>query len=259
MPAMNPSPDISQPSQNIQTGTYRNYRKTLEELLTSSPPSLALHNLLEGTPAAVLRRLSLRAALRGCLKFGLAGLECGFKGMLPCLGMQSFETITSDIQSQYPFHSKMFSTSHTVASASHAHCNALRASASGMLMYRSVGPNTCLTEKLLQSESERMPAPSPPAAVGATQPPPGQAVRRSRCALPLPFALGLAHVKKSRSLSATSDRAEAAAAVRLSSAATWVEDASARRPHEALAQEPSYTGEKTRGPRLLFDFRTRCL
>ena len=71
MPAMNPSPDISQPSQNIQTGTYRNYRKTLEELLTSSPPSLALHNLLEGTPAAVLRRLSLRAALRGCLKFGL--------------------------------------------------------------------------------------------------------------------------------------------------------------------------------------------
>ena len=232
MPAMNPSPDISQPSQNIQTGTYRNYRKTLEELLTSSPPSLALHNLLEGTPAAVLRRLSLRAALRGCLKFGLAGLECGFKGMLPCLGMQSFETITSDIQSQYPFHSKMFSTSHTVASASHAHCNALRASASGMLMYRSVGPNTCLTEKLLQSESERMPAPSPPAAVGATQPPPGQAVRRSRCALPLPFALGLAHVKKSRSLSATSDD-------------LGVEDASAVWPHEALAREPSYKGEKT--------------
>ena len=74
-----------------------------------------------------------------------------------------------------------------------------------------------------------------------------------------PPAVHLAHVKKSRSLSATSDRAEAAAAVRLSSAATWVEDASARRPHEALAQEPSYTGEKTRGPRLLFDFRTRCL
>ena len=54
--------------------------KTFEELIESSPPSLALYNLFERTPASVLRRLGLRAALRGHLKFGLAGSACGFKG-----------------------------------------------------------------------------------------------------------------------------------------------------------------------------------
>ena len=130
MPAMNPSPDISRPSQNIQTGTYRNYRKTLEELLASSPPSLALHNRLEGTGCCAPPPQSPRGAAR-LLEVRPGGFGVRLQGRLPCLGMQSFETITSDIQSQHHFHSKMFSTSHTVASASHLHtrCNALGASA----------------------------------------------------------------------------------------------------------------------------------
>ena len=49
--------------------------KTFEELIESSPPSLALYNLFERTPASVLRRLGLRAALRGHLKFGLASRD----------------------------------------------------------------------------------------------------------------------------------------------------------------------------------------